>query len=210
MEKRYIRANGDIVWIDLSVSIVPKRTGEPDFLIAVIEDISEAKRDRAAASIDPLTGLLNRRGLTIKAERALARAAAGSQQVGALYLDLDGFKAINDQLGHAAGDEVLVRTAARLAGATRPQDIVAGLGGDEMVAILIDCPPQRARSLAYRIRRKLKGDGSVSPIRASIGVAVGGAAANDLASLIAKADEDMRRVKPSSSRYVTAQNFPSG
>ncbi|HLL29200.1 MAG TPA: GGDEF domain-containing protein [Xanthobacteraceae bacterium] len=85
---------------------------------------------------DPLTGLLNRRGF----ERALERALAYVRRYGAtaalLFLDLDGFKAVNDRQGHAAGDWVLGRLARLIAGNVRASDVVARIGGDEMVVLL--------------------------------------------------------------------------
>ena len=88
---------------------------------------------------DPLTGLVNRRRFVEQAEAALAaRARPGS--VAAMFLDLDDFKTVNDSLGHAAGDELLVAVAERLRASVRASDVAARLGGDEFGVLLFDVP----------------------------------------------------------------------
>lgn len=136
MEKRYIREDDSVVWINLTVSLIRDRHGNPDFFIAVIEDLSDIKRAQAEATLDPLTGLLNRRGLFERLEQEIARAQEAHAPLSLIYLDLDGFKAINDALGHQAGDECLLQTADALATGSRFGSAAARIGGDEFVMIL--------------------------------------------------------------------------
>ena len=108
--------------------------------------MEQDRRTRQEADTDALTGLANRRALERTLEAALARAAARARSVGVLMLDLDGFKAINDTHGHAAGDEALREVARRLQRCVRERDLVARLGGDEFVVVLTDLGGHSARS----------------------------------------------------------------
>jgi diguanylate cyclase (GGDEF)-like protein len=109
-------------------------------------------RLRRDATIDELTGLLNRRGWREEAERGLARAARSGTPVGLLLLDLDDLKEINDSRGHDEGDRALRETADRMRRALRAGDVVARMGGDEFVALLTDATPEQAEAAAERLR----------------------------------------------------------
>ncbi len=148
-----------------------------------------------AALHDPLTGVANRRSL----ESALdARFRAGDSTLVA-YLDLDEFKSINDQHGHAAGDRVLATVADRLRLALRPKDIVARVGGDEFVLLLASATPVEAlRSrLDALLREPITVGDRVVSISASIGFSTG---VGDPDSLLHDADTDMLSRKPARSR----------
>ncbi|MEH1128766.1 putative bifunctional diguanylate cyclase/phosphodiesterase [Micromonospora sp. CPCC 206061] len=147
LEKRYYRKDRSIVWTDLAVSLIRDEEGRPRFTVAMLEDITDRyelqERLRFQALHDPLTGLPNR---TLFFERLAAVFDGGSARVGVCFIDLDGFKAVNDSLGHHIGDELLVVVARRLAAsvsahghvaARRGGHLVARMGGDEFV-ILID------------------------------------------------------------------------
>lgn len=95
------------------------------------------------AGVDALTGLPNRNFLMGMLELSMARAARGERSLGLLFHDLDGFKEINDRLGHAAGDRVLIEVAARFSRTVRPGDLVARLGGDEFVVLMPDMSGRR-------------------------------------------------------------------
>ncbi len=104
------------------------------------------------ATVDDLTGLLNRRGWRMTAERELARAAREGTQVGVLLLDLDSLKEINDTRGRDEGDRVLVETADRMRAALRAGDVLARLGGDEFGALLMDTSDGQALAAIDRLK----------------------------------------------------------
>ncbi|MEV5689880.1 putative bifunctional diguanylate cyclase/phosphodiesterase [Micromonospora globbae] len=141
LEKRYYRKDGTSLWTDLAVSLIRHDDGRPRFTVAMIEDITERyalqQRLRFQALHDPLTGLPNRTLFFETLGRVLETADAG-RRVGVCFLDLDGFKAINDSLGHDLGDRLLVVIARRLADSVADHGhLVARMGGDEFV-ILVD------------------------------------------------------------------------
>jgi diguanylate cyclase (GGDEF)-like protein len=114
------------------------------------------------ATVDDLTGLLNRRGWRMAAERELARAAREKAHVGMLLLDLDSLKEINDTRGHDEGDRVLVETADRMRTALRAGDVLARLGGDEFGALLMDTSDGEALAAVDRLERMTPELGSFS------------------------------------------------
>lgn len=152
---------------------------------AVMEELGALNRRlqtarRAAeerALTDPLTGLGNRRALELALQRAAGSAAAGGPGFALAHLDLDHFKAVNDSLGHAAGDRVLLRVAEVLRGETREQDVVARIGGDEFVLLLPGLTdPARLSALARRViaglETPIEAAGHPCRISASIGMAL--------------------------------------
>jgi diguanylate cyclase (GGDEF)-like protein/PAS domain S-box-containing protein len=155
MEKRYLRADGSCVWINLTVAMVRDDAGQPDFYVAVIEDMSNIRQAHFEAIHDPLTELLNRRGFTTQATRMIARAAEAAQPMALVYLDLDGFKALNDRLGHSAGDRCLIDIARLMEMTVGSQDAIARMGGDEFILLLSDCPASRAAEIVERLRAGL-------------------------------------------------------
>jgi diguanylate cyclase (GGDEF)-like protein/PAS domain S-box-containing protein len=148
-----------------------------------MRDVSERKQLEARlveqAFRDPLTGLANRALFNDRAAHALARRARGDQRLALLLLDLDNFKAVNDSLGHAAGDALLIETGRRLRACVRPADTVARLGGDEFAVLLEDVDgPGAVSATAERISRAVRApvalEGSEILPSASIGVAESG------------------------------------
>lgn len=131
---------------------------------------------REIALRDPLTGLPNRRMLD-EHGAALAEAGADLSRVAVLYVDLDGFKQVNDTLGHRAGDELLVEFASRLCGSVRPQDVVGRLGGDEFAVLLSDVGEVEAMAIADRVvlvsLAPFVLNGQPVHLSASVGVALG-------------------------------------
>lgn len=111
LEKRYIRADASLIWINLTVALVRDERDAPEFYVAVVEDLSEMRQAHFDAIHDPLTGLLNRRGFVVRARALLRQAAEAHRTVSLIYLDLDGFKQLNDSRGHSAGDRCLVDVA---------------------------------------------------------------------------------------------------
>ncbi|SMC27420.1 PAS domain S-box-containing protein/diguanylate cyclase (GGDEF) domain-containing protein [Andreprevotia lacus DSM 23236] len=126
--------------IPIEMSITAIRSGNSFLFSAFLRDISERKREeerlRHLADHDVLTGLPNRRALTGALEQALARANRMQREAAVMFLDLDGFKAINDTHGHEAGDVLLRQFAARIIASVRQNDLVCRLGGDEFVVLL--------------------------------------------------------------------------
>ena len=194
LEKRYIRGDGTTVWINLTVAMVRDQAGQPEFFVAVIEDLSDLRRASFEAVHDPLTGLLNRRGLAAHAQGILAAARVGGASVSLLFLDLDGFKQLNDRRGHAAGDACLVDVAQLLSAYATARDAVARVGGDEFVMLLAGRDGLGAEALAQAVGVALAAQGAgVSGSFGLVHVAADDSA--DLDRMIASADVAMLAAK---------------
>jgi diguanylate cyclase (GGDEF)-like protein len=156
------------------------------------------------ASHDTLTGLMNRAGFAHRISGALAGAETEGARAGLLYLDLDGFKAINDTLGHEAGDELLRQAAERLRQSVRANDTVARMGGDEFAIVLADAGDEAIRAAAERVERAFEAPFSVgdAPIRvsASVGKAIWPTDGVTVDALVKHADGEMYRHKARSAR----------
>ena len=152
-----------------------------------------------AAETDPLTGLLNRRGL--------ARQVMGPVRGGLLYLDIDHFKAVNDDLGHAMGDRVLHDVAEAIRAALRQGDLSARHGGEEFVILLPGAAPDVAQSVAERLRQGVhrQVQAGARPVSVSIGVAAS-AEERPLATLLAMAEAACRQAKAEGRNRVVAQS----
>jgi diguanylate cyclase (GGDEF)-like protein/PAS domain S-box-containing protein len=138
LERRIVHATGRSAWVSLSVSLVRDSSGVPRYCIKQLEDISDRKRFEGQlaylADHDALTGLYNRRAF----QRELHQRTSVDRCAGAVVVvDLDHFKDINDTLGHAAGDEVIVRLSRILAKRLRKTDVLGRLGGDEFAMLLV-------------------------------------------------------------------------
>jgi diguanylate cyclase (GGDEF)-like protein/PAS domain S-box-containing protein len=163
----------------MSLRALMRASGQVSGAITCVLDVTDSARAREElerrATFDPLTGCRNRSSILTALERELARKAAIG--TGAVYVDLDEFKPVNDGLGHAAGDEVLVLVAERLRLAGRDSDVIGRLGGDEFLVVLQDIPgPDVAMAVADRICRSLSSPFELSAgnvqLRASVGVGV--------------------------------------
>ena len=168
---------------------------ENDHLERVLDQMRQLERKLAhQATHDALTGLANRAFFL----DALERACTSGQPVGLLYIDLDDFKSANDRWGHSCGDAVLVEVAARLQDVVRPTDVVARLGGDEF-AVLLASTPHESEAIAHRIVDTLSQPMAMPEgemvIGASVGVALGDAAASDTTALLDAADLAMYSAK---------------
>lgn len=149
--------------------------------VLAIEDITERKQAQAEliwrANHDSLTGLLNRPALNDRINRALQRARRYGSEVAVFYIDLDRFKLVNDTLGHAAGDTLLVECARRISAIMREVDTAARLGGDEFVAIAehlanADDAYRIARRIADTIGQPFSIENELAYVEASIGIAI--------------------------------------
>ncbi len=166
-------AGGDTSWWRLQAACVDD-SGQ---VVVTHTDVSERalveQRLSWQATHDDLTGLPNRPRLLELIEEALADQ---SSRTALLFLDLDGFKTVNDSLGHEVGDELLRQVGGRLVGQVRPGDAVGRLGGDQFVVLARSCDMPEAASLAFRLQRSFSrpfaAAGLTVPVSASIGVAV--------------------------------------
>jgi diguanylate cyclase (GGDEF)-like protein/PAS domain S-box-containing protein len=160
IEKRYIRADGKIVWVAVSSSLVRDADGTPIHNVAQIEDVTRRReaeeRLKELADRDPLTGLLNRRRFDEELRLTLLRLRRHGGGAALLVIDLDRFKLVNDTHGHKTGDEVLVAVAETLRARLRETDVVARLGGDEFAAIALETGREGAQIVARDLAEALR------------------------------------------------------
>ncbi len=151
---RYRCAGGGFRWLEMSARRAFDAQGRPAGLSGTLTDITRQKEHESRleyiAHYDALTGLPNRVLLSDRMQRGMAQARRRGQQLALAYIDLDGFKTINDTLGHQAGDRLLAVVAARMKAALREGDSISRLGGDEFVALLLDLPDVEACELLVR------------------------------------------------------------
>ena len=180
--------------------------GEVLSILAVSRDLTERRRIEEAladqAVRDPLTGLANRTLLVSRIRQAIELGGAAQGRLAVLFLDLDRFKLVNDSLGHAAGDELLVAVAGRLREAVRRGDLVARFGGDEFVILCEDVAGrEEAAEIADRISRCLVRPfscaGKPIHVRSSIGIALSECPGASVDELLRDADAAMYQVKAS-------------
>ena len=148
--------------------------GEGAHAVLIVDDVSMRKNVenlRNEVERDPLTGVLNRRGFELMLDSTLARLLPG-ETAGVMFLDLDGFKSVNDTLGHKAGDQILKTSANLLKGATRSVDHVARLGGDEFAIVVARCNLQLLRNISERIIESFACDKLLVRIRQNHGLTV--------------------------------------
>ncbi|MCA1906168.1 MAG: GGDEF domain-containing protein [Desulfarculus sp.] len=155
------------------------------------------------ASTDPLTGILNRRSLLLAGEREFLRASRYGRPLAVLAMDLDHFKQVNDRLGHAAGDRVLVALARVLQGQLRASDALGRVGGDEFIALLPETVLEGARRVAERLRqaadqelRQVLG-GQDLALSLSVGISVSHPEDASLDELLERADLALYEAKQS-------------
>jgi len=212
IEKRYRHAAGHAVWAQLSVAIVRDSLGDPLYIIGQAQDISARKeleeRLTHQAFHDSLTGLPNRALLHDRIEHALERARRNDEMIAVIFMDLDGFKAVNDSWGHATGDELLIALGQRLRNWVRAGDTVARLGGDEFTVLLEDVGSrEEATRIADRIIAGLETpitlDGRSLWVRASLGIAFNRPADLPPDDLLRNADIALYRAKHAGgSQYI--------
>jgi diguanylate cyclase (GGDEF)-like protein/PAS domain S-box-containing protein len=196
---RFVRRDGSLLWVEVHANPLMDEDGRIYGALASYDDatvrVERDRRIRHEADHDPLTGLANRRALERTLGAALERAAARGRSVGVLMLDLDGFKAVNDRHGHAAGDDVLREVARRLRRSVRERDLVARLGGDEFVVVLTDlgAVPDSVERVEAALAEPFPGVDA--PLRAAVGVAMFPADGPTVAELLASADRQMYAAK---------------
>ena len=207
LEVRLRRKMGEVFWAQLSASFAEVE-GEA-CVISYIRDVSEAKADeekiRSLAFYDTLTGLPNRRLLWERLRQALVSSIRSSSKHALLFVDLDGFKSLNDTLGHHIGDLLLQETGRRIQNCVREVDTVARLGGDEFVIILEDLSqiPEIAAAQARTVGGKILGaidqpfllDGRECHTTSSMGITVFGNQNESTNEVLQQADIAMYQAK---------------
>jgi diguanylate cyclase (GGDEF)-like protein/PAS domain S-box-containing protein len=201
------RKDGSYVPVFVTATPLFDARGDLAGMIGVSSDISERKALEAElerrASHDPLTGLPNRHAFVERIGQALRRTRRkqNSRKVGVLFMDLDGFKTINDSLGHEAGDRLLVAVAECLRNRLRTEDVLARFGGDEFAVLLEDTAgTSEAIRVAQRIAEDLREPFTVDDfqvsVNTSIGITLGTAQAkDDPERMLREADSAMYRAK---------------
>ncbi len=200
---RYRHPNGSDLWIRAEAGVVREGSGSGGFIgtmVDVTEFHEQVVRNEFRANHDSLTRLLNRERFDVLVRAAVSGAREVGQKIAILFIDLDQFKAINDTLGHAAGDQVLKTVAGRVRRVVRGEDVVARYGGDEFAILLHDVGDEgMLKRLTTKIGRSIAlpipvGTGQVQ-IGCSIGVAIYPDHGHDPLTLLAHADRQMYQVK---------------
>ncbi len=218
MQHRFVGRERDVIWVDSSASLVHDSEGQASFAIAMIQDITQHKEAEAAllsqaalnehqALHDALTGLANRTLFNTRICHAVNPRRRTDSRCAIVVVDLDGFKEINDSLGHAAGDELLVELRRRLESALRTSDTVARLGGDEFGILL---PEIRTRADVLHAMERIKAaieepvalQGLSLSLEASIGIALYPGDGEDVETLLRCADAAMYHAKDEKSGWA--------
>ncbi|HUY21453.1 MAG TPA: EAL domain-containing protein [Acidimicrobiales bacterium] len=203
LEKRYIHADGHVVWVTVSATCVRDEAGGALYVIGQIEDVTERREMRErlahAAVHDQLTGLPNRVLFMDRLELALSRARRDRHHVAIMFLDLDRFKLVNDSLGHESGDLLLGQVARRLGGALRAVDTLARFGGDEFTVLCEVAERAEAVDIAERLvgamLKPLTLSGIEMFVSVSVGIALSIDGAESPAEMLRNADVAMYRAK---------------
>jgi diguanylate cyclase (GGDEF)-like protein/PAS domain S-box-containing protein len=202
---RYLHANGRVVWARVCTSVIRRDNGEPLYCLTQVQDVTarRAAEERVAQQTfhDPLTDLPNRASLIEQLQLELNRGRRRNSLTGLLYADLDGFKIINDSLGHNVGDEVLREVARRLQSGIHSSDTVARFGSDEFAILCRDVPNQHylvdmAKRLADSVSMPIVVEGRRElVVSTSIGIAFGESADWDADRLVRNANVALYQAK---------------
>jgi len=222
-DARMFRSDGSEFPVDLSFGPFAPDSG-PSGGVLAFTDITARKRIEEAlrhqATYDALTNVPNRALFLDSLEQALARASRAGRQLALLYLDLDGFKAVNDRHGHACGDALLRAFCLRCGEVLRAGDFFARIGGDEFVVLVEDAPPEPGlEALAHKLceesARAFEIDGHLLNIGTSIGIAVSVVGRHTPDVLLSEADSAMYEAKQAGKngwriRVLAESDLPEG
>ncbi|MBX3651763.1 MAG: diguanylate cyclase [Burkholderiales bacterium] len=211
-EKRYVRKDGSLLWVNRTVSLVRDAEGQPLYFLRIVEDITERKRLenelREMATTDMLTGMPNRRAFIAWLEEEHARIRRfPEQQAAVLMLDVDDFKRVNDTHGHAVGDTVLRHVAELIRRGIREVDACGRLGGEEFAVLLTGATPAAAAEFAERLRRGIAASpasngGLEIGVTVSIGVSALSREDDGADAALLRADRALYRAKESGRNRV--------
>lgn len=198
------RKSGELYVEWMTINAIREADGEVSRYVALFSDITARKNHETEiwhqANFDALTGLANRNLFHDRLDRAMVSGQRKHQQVGLMFIDLDRFKSINDNLGHEVGDMLLIEAASRLLGCVRDEDTVARMGGDEFTVVLQGLPDQEAlQDVAAKILTALAQpfmlQGGPQYISGSIGVTIFPSDAENTSDLLRNADIAMYQAK---------------
>lgn len=197
MIEKFVRFDGSTIWVEM-IAIPVEHNGER-VIQAILRDITVRKyyeeQLRYMATYDPMTGVVNRSTFIDALDKAVEQKGAFA----VLYLDLDRFKTINDSLGHAAGDELLIQFASKMRDNIRSEDAVGRIGGDEFLILLQDMNPQKAEKIVSRMLKHFSEPYVISGqevlATSSIGIAMYPADGADVATLMDNADQALYKAK---------------
>lgn len=214
MQRPHQLPDGRSIWSEWTLSALRDDSGAMVSLLCFVRDVSDQVRRHARlqreAEHDALTGVLSRRAIMHRLDLALERRQPG-ELLAVCFIDLDGFKPVNDSLGHHEGDRLLMHVAQALAASVRGEDVVGRLGGDEFVVVGILRSEQDAALLAEKLVRSVRnasfGSHPQAQVTASVGVALVPQHARNNFELLQRADDAMYAAKRGGkNRWVICQN----
>lgn len=203
---------GSSIWVTIfSIELVLYAVGTV-FVIFMLVSERAVTAHKTAASMDPLTGMFNRRGFSEATSRVIEREANAGRPVTVLIFDIDHFKSINDRFGHPAGDEILKLFSTIVTNALRISDLSGRIGGEEFAALL-PCPLDEGVLAAERVREAFEASGIVvddGPVDTTVSIGVaGGPAGTELEVLLAAADTALYQAKRGGrNRVEAAEELP--
>jgi diguanylate cyclase (GGDEF)-like protein len=207
-----LRPHNNSIWVTgFAIELVLYAVGTV-FVIFMLVSERTVTAHKTAASMDPLTGMFNRRGFAEACSRVIEREAHAGRPVTVLIFDIDHFKSINDRFGHAAGDEVLKLFATVVISSLRISDLSGRIGGEEFAALL-PCPLDEGVIVAERVREAFEASGIVvetGPVDTTVSIGVaGGPAGTELEVLLAAADTALYQAKRTGrNRVEAAEELP--
>jgi diguanylate cyclase (GGDEF)-like protein/PAS domain S-box-containing protein len=205
---RGYRQDGEPFWNEVSIAPVRSEDGPPSHYVAIISDVTDARNDADQlahlAQFDTLTGLANRNLMLDRLKQAIGSALRHGERIVVAFIDLDDFKLVNDNLGHAAGDQLLREVARRLEACLRARDTAARFGGDEFVLLLREGEQgalggaqliEKIRAVLESVAAPLTLAGRDIQVHCSIGLAAFPQDGDDAETLVKHADTAMYRAK---------------